>query len=99
MNENTVRALTPLYICTVGGIIAIVALISKPTNELAFAALGLAGTAIGGAAGVAQQKGSQQIDIENSESTQIELPPVSDRPSDQRPVELPPIRPSGLGEK
>jgi len=47
MNAEIIRAVTPLFIATIGGVI-------KDNDAKWSAAIGLAGTAIAGAAGLAQ---------------------------------------------
>ncbi|MEL6439860.1 MAG: hypothetical protein AAFQ80_11475 [Cyanobacteria bacterium J06621_8] len=54
---DTIEAITPLFIATVGAIIGIVVLVQpaeRIDNTRATAGLGLAGTAIAGAAGLAR---------------------------------------------
>ena len=54
-----IRALTPICIAVIGGIIGLTVLVTAP-NESASAGLGLAGTAIAGAAGLAQPNKEQE---------------------------------------
>ncbi|NEQ20114.1 MAG: hypothetical protein F6K28_12880 [Microcoleus sp. SIO2G3] len=57
MNAEIIRALTPLFIATIGGVIGVAVLFAPNTqnNDAKWsAAIGLAGTAIAGAAGLAQ---------------------------------------------
>lgn len=55
MNPETIRALTPLFLAAIGGVIGITVLAQPKLSEGQWAAgLGLAGTAIAGAAGLAQ---------------------------------------------
>ena len=55
MNAEIIRALTPLFIATIGGVIGVAVLFAPDTNDAKWsAAIGLAGTAIAGAAGLAQ---------------------------------------------
>ena len=55
MNPEIIRALTPVFLATIGGIIGIAALFAPNLGEAKWsAAFGLAGTAIAGAAGLAQ---------------------------------------------
>ncbi len=51
MNADSIRALTPIVLAGIGGIIGLFALIKTPENPAA--GLGLAGTAIAGASGLA----------------------------------------------
>jgi hypothetical protein len=48
---EVIRALTPILIAAIGGVIGIVVLLKTPDNQAGF---GLASTAIAGAAGLAQ---------------------------------------------
>ncbi len=55
MNPEVIRAFTPLFLAAIGGAIGVVVLIQPNLTEGRWAAgLGLAGTAIAGAAGLAQ---------------------------------------------
>jgi uncharacterized membrane protein len=57
MNAEIIRALTPLFIATIGGVIGVAVLFVPDTkdNDAKWSAgIGLAGTAIAGAAGLAQ---------------------------------------------
>ena len=73
MTSNTpeiIRAITPMFLATIGGVIGLAVVINNRLNEGQWAAgLGLAGTAIAGAAGLAQStKGESnfvQKDVQN----------------------------------
>ena len=57
MNAEIIRAVTPLFIATIGGVIGVAVLFVPDTkdNDAKWSAgIGLAGTAIAGAAGLAQ---------------------------------------------
>ena len=55
LNAEIIRAMTPIFIATLGAIIAVAALFSPGIDEHKVSAgLSLAGTAIAGAAGLAQ---------------------------------------------
>ena len=55
MNAEIIRAVTPLFIATIGGVIGVAVLFATDTNDAKWSAgIGLAGTAIAGAAGLAQ---------------------------------------------
>jgi hypothetical protein len=84
LNADTLRALTPIILTSTGGLIAIAligASIFSPdaANRLSdskwASAMGLAGTAIGGAAGLAQaQKHAAETEVKQSDeikSTQV----------------------------
>jgi hypothetical protein len=60
MKPETIRALTPIILATIGGAIGIAVLIAPGINEAKWTAgFGLAGTAIAGAAGLAQSTKSE----------------------------------------
>lgn len=62
LSENTaeiIRALTPILIATIGGVIGVVVLVINPNNQAGF---GLASAAIAGAAGIAQPQKNQKED-------------------------------------
>ena len=54
-NAETIRVLTPIFLAFVGVIIAICAFVSTEDNTRFTSAMGLASTAIAGAAGLAQE--------------------------------------------
>lgn len=55
MSVKIIRALTPIFLGLVGGIVGIVVLTNSTLSDTKWAAgLGLASTAIGGACGIAQ---------------------------------------------
>lgn len=54
-----IRALTPILIATIGGVIGVVVLVINPNNQAGF---GLASAAIAGAAGIAQPQKNQKED-------------------------------------
>ncbi|WP_228061307.1 hypothetical protein [[Phormidium] sp. LEGE 05292] len=70
-NAELIRALTPIFFATIGGVIGIAVLINPQLKEGQWTAgLGLAGTAIAGAAGLAQSsKGESKVlaqkDVQN----------------------------------
>ena len=58
---EVIEAITPLFLATVGAVIGVVVLIQPEINDTrATAGLGLAGTAIAGAAGLARTGRSEQ---------------------------------------
>lgn len=60
MNSDSIRALTPIVLAAIGGIIAAVVLIVPSLSDAKWSAgLGLAGTALGAAAGLAQSAKSE----------------------------------------
>ncbi len=55
MNPEVIRAFTPIFLATVGGVIGLAVVISPQlTDGQRSSGIGLAGTAIAGAAGLAQ---------------------------------------------
>jgi hypothetical protein len=56
---EVIRALTPILIATIGGVIGIVVLVINPNNQAGF---GLASAAIAGAAGIAQPQKNHKED-------------------------------------
>lgn len=60
MNPETIRALTPMFLAAIGGLVAIAVLIIPGVSDAKWAAgMGLAGSAIAGAAGLAQTTKSE----------------------------------------
>ncbi len=58
---EVIEALTPLFLATIGAVIGVVVLVQPGIEETrATAGLGLAGTAIAGAAGLARSSRSEQ---------------------------------------
>jgi hypothetical protein len=81
MNPEVIRAFTPLFLAAIGGAVGIVVLIQPNLSEGQWAAgLGLAGTAIAGAAGLAQTTKNEsnitgqnaQVKVENTHPTSNE---------------------------
>lgn len=58
-NTELLRALTPILIAAIGGVIGVSAIFSPVAGERLTAAMGLAGTAIAGASGLAQSNKSE----------------------------------------
>jgi hypothetical protein len=54
-----IRAITPMFIATIGAVIAVAVIVTKNDSAQFSAGLGLAGTAIAGAAGLAQSSKSE----------------------------------------
>lgn len=80
MNSSTsdlIRSLTPIVLAGVGAVIGIFAVVSPAvSDQKSTAALGLAGTAIAGAAGLAQT-GKNESDFsvrQNGETLQVTTP-------------------------
>jgi hypothetical protein len=71
MNPEIIRAITPLFLAAIGGGIAITVLLQPNLSEGQWAAgLGLSGTAIAGAAGLAQTT-RQESNITAQDNAQI----------------------------
>ncbi len=73
MNAEIIRALTPLFIATIGGVIGVAVLFVPDTkdNDAKWSAgIGLAGTAIAGAAGLAQST-KNESNISTGSNAQI----------------------------
>ena len=76
-NSEIIKALTPMYVATIGGVIALTVVLvaaftdKKVDGAMWASAMGLAGTAIGGAAGLAQA-GNAKITSQDSEGKKVE---------------------------
>lgn len=77
--QNFTDELVPLVLCVMGGLISLAAIFVKLDNAQFNAAMGVAGTAIAGAAGLAQKKHSQ-TDVHGNEQ-------VNFRPTDGRDIQ------------
>ena len=74
---EVIEAVTPLFLATIGGVIAVVVLIQPNVKaEKATAGLGLAGTAIAGAAGLARTgRNGQDFSVKQEDGTlEVETP-------------------------
>ena len=81
---EVIEAVTPLILAAIGGLIGVVVLLQPGISETkATAGLGLAGTAIAGAAGLARTgKSEQDFSVKQQDGNfQVETPvtPVSDK--------------------
>jgi hypothetical protein len=64
-----INSLTPIFIATIGGIIGVTVLVTNSGSDAKWSAgMGLAGTAIAGAAGLAQSKSASTVSEQNSNS-------------------------------
>lgn len=75
MNPETIRAMTPIFLATIGGAIGIAVLFAPGLGEAKWSAgFGLAGTAIAGAAGLAQSvKSESSVSVrENGQTIQAQ---------------------------
>ena len=66
INPEVIRALTPIFLATIGGLISVAVLVAPNVSDAKWAAgMGLAGTAIAGAAGLAQTtKSESSVSVE-----------------------------------
>ncbi|MBW4548712.1 MAG: hypothetical protein KME25_30550 [Symplocastrum torsivum CPER-KK1] len=68
MNPELVRACTPVFLATIGGVIGLAAVLCPLSDGQRSSGMGLAGTAIAGAAGLAQNtKNEANITGKNAE--------------------------------
>jgi hypothetical protein len=77
LTPEIIRAITPMFMASIGAIISIVVLVSPKISDTKYtAALGLAGTAIAGAAGLAQSsKNEQDFSVKKQgDNLQVETP-------------------------
>ena len=76
-DSELIKARTPLYLVGAGTLIAVLAIIaasiSENNKDLAQAAFGLAGTAIVGAAGLAQSNGKQEENQPSFENHELQV--------------------------
>ncbi len=80
LTPELVRAFTPIFLGLMGSAIGLTALVVLPNGDKLTAALGLAGTAIAGAAGLAQSPQSEPgVSIErDGQNLKIDSLQVSD---------------------
>jgi hypothetical protein len=85
LSPELVRAFTPIFLGLMGTVIGLTALVTagKGQDARLTAGLGLAGTAIAGAAGLAQpHKSDPGVSIErDGQKFKIESPPSSEEPT------------------
>jgi hypothetical protein len=74
MTENTIRALTPVWLSTIGLLIFAIAAFSKLDPPSFSIAATLASTAIGAAGGASVQSSGKRISAENVENIEMEAP-------------------------
>ncbi len=79
MNPDTLRALTPMLLAVIGGAIGLaVVLVPELNAEQRSSGIGLAGTAIAGAAGLAQTtKNDSSISAAPNATVQVDNTPPS----------------------
>ncbi|QIR40425.1 hypothetical protein HCG51_29530 [Tolypothrix sp. PCC 7910] len=79
VTPELIRAITPIFMATVGAVIGVTVLVSSNTNDKS-AGLGLASTAIAGAAGLAQT-GKSETDFsvkKQGDNFQVKTPANQD---------------------
>lgn len=65
MKTETILAITPLFLGSIGLILGLAVILSPNTSDAKWAAgFGLAGTAIAGASGLAQTKNTEEANIQ-----------------------------------
>jgi len=74
MSENTIRALTPLWLSTIGLLIFAIAAFAKLDSTSFSIAATLASTAIGAAGGAAVQPDHEKVGARNIENIEINPP-------------------------
>ncbi|MEC4811944.1 MAG: hypothetical protein SAK29_01465 [Scytonema sp. PMC 1069.18] len=80
LNPEVIRAITPMFFGSVGAVIGVVVLVSPGISDTkSTAGLGLAGTAIAGAAGLAQtSKNEQDFSVKKEgENLRVDTPATS----------------------
>ncbi|MCV3215158.1 hypothetical protein OGM63_16845 [Plectonema radiosum NIES-515] len=83
LTPETIRAMTPIFIATLGAIIGIAALFSPGINEHKVSAgLSLAGTAIAGAAGLAQSSKNEPDFSVKQEGDSLQVKTPASEPSE-----------------
>ena len=63
ITPELINSLTPIFIATIGGIIGVTVVLKAPPQDWA-SGMGLAGTAIAGASGLAQSSKREETDSE-----------------------------------
>ena len=71
MSETLVRALTPIYLASIGCAIALTAIFAKPSTEVVYAAFNLSSVAIGAAGGSAMPRANDSVRTNNVENIDI----------------------------
>lgn len=66
ITPELINSLTPILIAIIGGIIGVTIIVKAPENANWASGMGLAGTAIAGAAGLAQTGKSESTDSEQN---------------------------------
>ena len=67
MKPETIQAVTPLFLGAIGGVLGLAVILSPHISDAKWAAgFGLAGTAIAGASGLAQNRNAESANIQGS---------------------------------
>lgn len=83
LNAEIIRAMTPIFIATLGAIIGVAALFSPGVDgQKSSAGLSLAGTAIAGAAGLAQGSKNEQDFSVKKDGDKLEVKTPHSEPSE-----------------
>lgn len=76
MNPEIIRAFTPVFLATIGGVIGLAAVLSPDLSESQRSSgIGLAGTAIAGAAGLAQTTKNESNITGQNAKVQVDTTP------------------------
>ncbi len=82
LNPDVIRAITPIFMASVGASIGIAVLVTPNISDAKWSAgLGLAGTAIAGAAGLAQSSKNEQDFSVKGDHLQVKTP--GSKPADE----------------
>jgi hypothetical protein len=84
LTPEVIRAITPMYMITIGAVIAVIAIVSPNAKDGAqfSAGLGLAGTAIAGAAGLAQGSKNEPDFSVSKQGDNLKVETPSSQPED-----------------
>lgn len=84
LTPEVIRAITPMFLATIGAVIAVAVIVSPNANNPAqfSAGLGLAGTAIAGAAGLAQTGKSEPDFSVSKQGDNLKVETPSSEPAD-----------------
>ncbi|MBD6620414.1 hypothetical protein FNW02_32690 [Komarekiella sp. 'clone 1'] len=83
LTPEVIRAITPMFMATIGAVIGVAVLVSpKITDAKWSAGLGLAGTAIAGAAGLAQTSKNEPDFSVSKQGDNLKVETPSSEPTD-----------------
>ncbi|MBO3459872.1 hypothetical protein G7B40_030290 [Aetokthonos hydrillicola Thurmond2011] len=84
LTPELIRAITPMFLATIGAVIGVAVLVSpKITDAKWSAGLGLAGTAIAGAAGLAQSSKSEPDFSVSKQGDNLKVETPNSEPADR----------------